>query len=134
MWTKAPRQRVVEQRKKRPRYPTDLNDDEWVLIHPFLPLPAKTGRPREVDLREVLDAIRIWQESAAVGTCCQTTFRRLGRSTGGSSASCRRLLFQTINDVALMLDRERSDREASPSGGILDSQTVKAPRRPREGL
>src|SRR6202047_4540805 len=26
-----------------------------------------------------------------------------------------------------MLDRERSGREASPSGGILDSQTVKAP-------
>jgi putative transposase len=38
----------------------------------------------------------------------------------------RRLLFQTIHDVALMLDRERSGREASPSDGILNSQTVKA--------
>jgi putative transposase len=39
----------------------------------------------------------------------------------------RRLLFRTIHDLALMLDRERAGREASPSGGVLDSQTVKAP-------
>lgn len=39
----------------------------------------------------------------------------------------RRLLFRTIHDVALMLDRERTGRDASPSGGVLDSQTVKAP-------
>ena len=39
----------------------------------------------------------------------------------------RRLLFRTIHDVALMIDREQSGREASPTGGVLDSQTVKAP-------
>ena len=39
----------------------------------------------------------------------------------------RRLLVRTIHDVALMLDREAAGREASPRGGVLDSQTVKAP-------
>ena len=39
----------------------------------------------------------------------------------------RRLLFRTIHDVSLMLDREQTGREASPTGGALDSQTVKAP-------
>jgi hypothetical protein len=39
----------------------------------------------------------------------------------------RRMLFRTIHDVSLMLERERAGREASPSGGVLDSQTVKAP-------
>jgi putative transposase len=39
----------------------------------------------------------------------------------------RRLMFQTIHDVAVMLDRERAGREASPSGGVLDRQPVKAP-------
>lgn len=39
----------------------------------------------------------------------------------------RRLLFRSIHDVALMLDREAAGREASPMGGVLDSQTVKAP-------
>jgi putative transposase len=40
----------------------------------------------------------------------------------------RRFLFQTVHDIALMLDRERVGREASPSAGVVDSQTVKAPR------
>src|SRR5579863_3023743 len=39
----------------------------------------------------------------------------------------RRFLFQTIHDLALMVDRERSGREASPSAGVVDSQSVKAP-------
>jgi len=39
----------------------------------------------------------------------------------------RRFLFETIHDVALMIDRERSGRETSPSAGVIDSQSVKAP-------
>ena len=45
----------------------------------------------------------------------------------------RRILFQTIHDVALMLDRERAGREASPSAGVLDSQSVKAPQAETRG-
>jgi len=45
----------------------------------------------------------------------------------------RRFLFQTIHDVALMLDRERVGREASPTGGVIDSQSVKAPEAKARG-
>ena len=45
----------------------------------------------------------------------------------------RRLLFQTLHDVALMLDREHAGREASPTAGLLDSQTVKALHAPGGG-
>ena len=45
----------------------------------------------------------------------------------------RRFLFQTIHDVALMLDRERQGREASPSAGVIDSQSVKAPQAETRG-
>ena len=37
----------------------------------------------------------------------------------------RRFMFQTIHDVALMLDRERMGREASSTGDVIDSQSVK---------
>ncbi len=47
---------AIERRTKR--YPTDLTDEEWALIAPLLPPPAKRGRKPEVDLREVLNAIR----------------------------------------------------------------------------
>ena len=40
------------------RYPTDLTDEEWKRIMPFLPAPDKCGRPPKMDLREVLNAIR----------------------------------------------------------------------------
>lgn len=39
----------------------------------------------------------------------------------------RRLLFRTIHDVALMLDREREGREQSPTAVVVDSQSIKAP-------
>jgi putative transposase len=43
------------------------------------------------------------------------------------------MLFRTIHDVSLMLDRERVGREASPSGGVLDSQAVKSPHAMKRG-
>jgi putative transposase len=45
----------------------------------------------------------------------------------------RRLLFRTLHDVALMLDRERAGREASPFAGVIDSQSVRAPHAPGGG-
>ena len=45
------------------------------------------------------------------------------RSMVGSGELARRFLFQTIHDVALMLDRERAGREASPSAAVIDSQS-----------
>lgn len=39
----------------------------------------------------------------------------------------RRLLFRMIQDIMLMLNRERARREANPGVGMLDSQTAKAP-------
>lgn len=44
-----------------------------------------------------------------------------------------RLLFYPIHDIALMPDREQAGRKASPSAGMLDSQTVKAPHAPSGG-
>ncbi len=42
-------------------------------------------------------------------------------------------MFQTIHDVELMLDREEAGREASPSGGIVDSQSLKGPAAAQRG-
>ena len=39
----------------------------------------------------------------------------------------RRLLFRMIQDIMLMLNRERARHEADPGAGMLDSQTAKAP-------
>lgn len=109
------------------RYPSDLTDAEWRQIAPLMPAPGWRGRPREVDLREIINALRYlvrsgcgWEMLPIHFGPWQTVywwFRRL----------MRRFLFQTIHDIALMCDRERAGREASPTGGVVDSQSVKAP-------
>jgi transposase len=49
---------MAEIERKTKRYPTDLTDEESSKIEPFLPGMARTGRRRQVDLREALNAIR----------------------------------------------------------------------------
>ncbi len=39
-------------------YPTDLTDAEWSLLQPLIPPPKPGGRPRETDMRAVLNAAR----------------------------------------------------------------------------
>ena len=44
----------------RKRYPSDLTDEQWAIVVPLIP-PAKQhprgGRPRQVDMREVLNTL-----------------------------------------------------------------------------
>jgi putative transposase len=41
----------------RKPYPSDLTDEQWELVRPLLPAAKPGGRPRSVDLREVLNAV-----------------------------------------------------------------------------
>jgi putative transposase len=120
--------------KKTKRYPSDLTDEEWTSIEPLLPQPAKRGRKRATDLREVVNAIRYkvrsgceWRMSPIHFPPWQTVYWWFRRFV-------RLLLFRTIHDVAVMVDRERVGREASPSAGVIDSQSVKAPSAKERGF
>jgi transposase len=120
--------------QKTQRYPTDLTDEEWVQVEPLLPPVAKTGRKRRVDLREVLNAIRYMARSGGGWRMLPKDFPPWQTVYWWFRCFVRRLLFRTIHDVALMIDRERQGREASPSAGILDSQSVKAPAARERGF
>src|SRR5215469_13971913 len=54
MWTEITRRKYE---RAVPRYASNLSDAEWALIEPFMPAGKPLGRPRETDLRAVLDAI-----------------------------------------------------------------------------
>ena len=113
--------------KKTKRYPTDLTDEEWERIGPFLPKPAKRGRKPTTDLREVLNAIRYMARSGAGWRMLPKDFPPWQTVYWWFRRFVRRFLFETIHDMAVMIDRERVGREASPSAGVIDSQSVKAP-------
>jgi len=42
----------------REPYPSDLTDDQWAAVEPLIPPPAAGGRKREVNMREIVNAIR----------------------------------------------------------------------------
>jgi putative transposase len=48
---------------ERPSYPSDLTDDEWEIPKPLIPDHQGVGRPRTVNIREILNAIFYWVDN-----------------------------------------------------------------------
>src|SRR5208283_562238 len=133
MWTEQSRGRMAKIAKKTKRYPSDLTDEEWDQIAPLMPKPGRRGRRREVDFREVINAVRYLVRSGCGWRMLPIHFGAWQTVYGWFRELARRFLFQTIHDVALMVDRERAGREANPSAGVIDSQSVKAPQAQTRG-
>jgi transposase len=131
MWSKIHRERQAA--FERRRYPTDLTDAGWERVRPLLPQPARRGRKPRVDLGEVLNAIRYLARTGCGWRMLPVHFGPWQTVYWWFRCFVRRLLFRTVHDIALMLDRERAGRDPSPSAGVLDSQTVKAPAAPGGG-
>lgn len=121
-WTETTRE---EYRRDCARYASDLTDEEWGWIAPFMPEPRRVGRPRKTDLREVMNAI-LYMAS----TGCQ--WRMLPKDFPPVSTVQRYFydwrdsgLWQTIRFSLAMETRELEGREAQPTAGVIDSQSVK---------
>ena len=58
---------------ERKPYPTDVSDEEWSFVAPYLILfPLDAGQRRH-DLCEVFNALRDVVRTVAPGGCCPTT-------------------------------------------------------------
>ena len=53
-WTEITR---AQYRRDELRYASDTTDEEWAVLLPFMPKRKRLGRPREVELREVVNAL-----------------------------------------------------------------------------
>jgi transposase len=109
----------------RQRYPTDLTDDEWRVLEPLIPSAKPGGRPRRVDVREILNAIRYLLRSGGAWRLMphdlppwETVYAYFRRWQEDG----------TWETIATALRRDRrvaQGRNPEPSAAILDSQTVK---------
>lgn len=109
----------------RKGYPTDLTDREWGMLEPCLPAAKPGGRPRETDLREVLNALfylertggawRMLPHEFPAWETVYTYFRNWKRDG----------TWDEIDDTLQRTVRLLSGRDEEPSAAILDSQSVK---------
>ena len=106
-------------------YPSDMTDEEWAILEPFIPPARSGGRPRTVEMREIVNAILYILRSG-----CQWrmlpykfppwstvwTYVRTWRKTGD---------WERMHTALREAERVRQGHEPTPSVAILDSQSVK---------
>jgi transposase len=121
-WTEITR---AQYRREGLRYASDATDEEWALIEPHLPPAKPLGRPRMTNLREVVNALLY----LLTGGC---QWRLLPKEFPPYSTVQRFFYawrddgtWQRIHHALLLEAREAAGREASPSAGVIDSQSVK---------
>ena len=108
----------------RKPYPSDLTDDQWAILEPLIPVNTD-GRPRVVDMREVVDAILYLDRSG-----CQwdmlphdlparsTVYDHFARWRDDGT-------WRRIQEALRRKVRRAAGRDPSPKVGCIDSQTVK---------
>ena len=109
----------------RTPYPSDLTDEQWAILAPMLPAPQENCRPRQADLREVMNAILYllrtgcpWRHLPHDLPPYRTVFHYFTkwRKCG---------VWKNIHDKLHERLRELKGRARAPSAAIIDSQSVK---------
>ena len=121
-WTEITRPKY---RRDGLRYASDLTDSEWALIEPLMPAPSRIGRPRETDLRKVVEAILYMASTGCQWRQLPREFPPYSTVQGYFYEWSRNGTFAAINHTLVMATREKAGREASPTAGVVDSQSVK---------
>ncbi len=121
-WTEITR---IKYRRDGLRYASDTTDEEWALIEPHMPAKFRVGRPRETKMRAVLDAIFYIIETGCQWRMLPKDFPPFTTVQGYFYQWRDDGRWQSINHHLLMQAREGAGRAASPSAGVIDSQSVK---------
>jgi transposase len=116
----------MELNGQRHTYPSDVSDEEWAFVEPFLTLIRRDSPQRDHDLREIYNGVRY-----CVRTGCP--WRYLPHDLPPWWAvyqQYRRWLdagcFEELLTVARELARTTSGREPQPTAAIFDSRTLRS--------
>ena len=122
MWTNITRRQY---RRKGVDYSSSMTDAEWALIEGFMPARRWLGRPRAVDLRSVVDAILYILAAGCAWSLLPKDFPPVSTVQGYFYRWRDDGTWERINHALVMMAREAAGREASPSAGVIDSQSAK---------
>ena len=110
---------------RRP-YPSDVSDEEWAFVAPYLSLLPQTAAQRRHELREVFNAVRYIVRTGAPWRWLPTNFPPweavYQQTRRWIAAGC----FEAIVQDLRLLVRAASGRRPQPSVGLVDSRTLRS--------
>ena len=108
----------------RKPYPSDLTDAQWAIIEPLIPV-KKTGRPRRVDMREVLNTIFYLDRAGCQWDMLPHDLPPKSTVYDYFATWREDGTWDRIKDALIRMVRVAAGREPSPRTASIDSQTVK---------
>jgi putative transposase len=107
-------------------YTSDMNDEQWATIKPLLPLERRgPGRPLELDMREVVNAIFYIVRTGCQWENMPKTYPNFNSVFYHYRKWCTDGTWRQINIRLRRMERQRQGRQPEPSAGIIDTQSVK---------
>jgi putative transposase len=106
-------------------YPTDLTDSQWDIIQELIPKAKSGGRPRSLDMRQVINAILYvtvggiqWRMLPKEYPKWQSVYSylRIWRKEG---------IWRRLHDTLRAMVRRKTGRHKHATAGCADSQSVK---------
>jgi putative transposase len=109
-------------------YPTDLTDEQWEMIRPYVEVQAKTGPKRRVDLRAVLNGLLSKLKSGCQWELLPRSFPPKSTVHYYVQQWTKKGIWVQINDALRRRVRvEVEGREnVEPTGGVIDTQSAKS--------
>jgi putative transposase len=116
----------MEEEARKP-YPSDLSDEQWELMQIVVPEAKPGGRPRAVDMREVINALLYLNRSGCQWDMIPHDLPPKSTVYEYFSAWRNTGIWQHMLDVLREGYREihAPSAEATPSAACIDSQSVK---------
>ena len=109
----------------RTAYSSDVTDDQWRRIESLIPGPKPGGRPRKVNMREVINGILYLVRTGCTWRMLPHDFPPWGTVHDYYRRFRREGVWREIHNTLREKVRQQAGRQTTPSAGIIDSQSVK---------